>query len=164
MLWNPTTYLQTCIQIETAEWVLNQFQFYGWQYIRHAIWKGFQHRACPPEAPLYWDVLLCRLLTNDKTDNLDIKMLWGNPAHNFLELEEEGTRRREAHLRPVCRSGDVWLWAGQPQSGCVLLLSVPWHTGYFNPESLLTGTSQPATMRYSFTATLVFIISAARPH
>lgn len=48
--------------------------------------------------------------------------------------------------------------------GCVLLLTVPWHSGHFNPQSLLTGTPQPATMRYSFTATLVFIISAARPH
>lgn len=88
-------------------------------------------------------------------------MVWGK-----LALIPRGGRAQD--LRPICSlsAGTVMYSCGLSghSRGCVLLLSVPWHSGPFNPQFLLTGTPQPATMCYLFTATLVFIISAARPH
>lgn len=126
--------------------------------------EGYLKWARPPEAPLWWDLLLCWMLTCSKTDNLDIKMLWGKSCFDSWRCESRACR----DAGPICdlSAGPVMYCCGldSHSQGCVLLLSVPWHSGHFNPQSLLTGTPQPATVRYSFTATLVFIISAARPH
>lgn len=104
MLWSPTTYLQTCIQIG----VLDRFQFYGWQYVSETL---FLRRARPPEAPLCWDVLALGLSTSDKTDNLDISMLWGDPSY----ISWQGRWRACEDVGPICN-----LSAGPVMYGCGL--------------------------------------------
>jgi len=152
---NTSTCLQTCIQIGNCR-MSTQLVSGSWRAVnqRHNIEKpGWSEHI---HLKHHWDVLLCC----NTTDNLDNRMLFGKASLNSW--------RACCDMGPICdlSAGRLMYRCGLDgrSQGCVLLLSVPWHSGHFNPQSLLTGTPQPATVRYSFAATLVFIISAARPH
>lgn len=157
MLWNPTSYLQSCIQIE-AELALSLFQ------LQICIFKVLSTST--------WSATAVQIFYFDVCWHAIKQIIWilacfGVIQHSFLEVGEQGMQGRKGG-GAICNlsAGPVMYSCGLDghSQRCVLLLSVPWHSGHFNPQFLLTGTPQPATMCYSFTATLVFIISTARPH
>lgn len=93
-------------------------------------------------------------------DHLDIwrgARGWGALRGELFHLQKESVLMCDLSAGRGCGP------EGHSQSRA-LLLAVRGFGGHFKPRFLLTGTPQPATMCYSFTATLVFIISAARPH
>lgn len=86
------------------------------------------------------------------------------PLHRLclsVSPSKQGMQGNGVHLRPVCMSSDAQLLAVQLHAAAHSAVE---HGGTSAPQTLLTGTPQPTTLHYSFTATLVFIISAARPH
>lgn len=157
MLWNPTTYLQTCIQIVTAEEARHLFWLYRWKYINKAIFKS--------HCTGFFTLPLC-LLTYNRRDDLGIKMLLGIPA-----LIPGGGRAGHAGMwSPSATCLQVrWCiavgWTVTVRAVCCCSLCHSTQgTSTPSPSLQVPRSSPDTTVRYSFTATLVFIISAARPH